>query len=425
MEKGSKEMKKILLAYSGGLDTSCILAWLKDTYDISVIAYCADVGQSEDFEAVKVKALATGADTCIVDDLKAEFAENYIFPAIQGNAAYEHSYLLGTSLARPCIARGMVEAALKHGCDAIAHGATGKGNDQVRFELAVKALAPQLIVIAPWRTWQYAGRSELFAYAASKGIPLPVTLEKPYSMDANLMHISYEGGILEDPWAEPPKDLFLWTTDPEDAPAEPEYMSIEFRNGVPVAVNGINLSALQLIQVVNEVAAKHGIGRVDLVENRYIGIKSRGVYETPGVTVLLQAHKAVESLVLDREVAHLKEQFGLKFAELIYNGYWFAPETTIVKLAIENTQEFVAGVVKLKLYKGNATVVARKSNFTLYDTKLSTFEESGGSAVAFSPADSEGFININGLRLATWGIKHGGGIANENVEKSVQATACS
>jgi argininosuccinate synthase len=395
-------MNKILLAYSGGLDTSCILAWLKEKYAVPIVAYCADVGQDEDFEAVTAKALKTGADKCIIDDLKKEFVTDYIFPSIQANAVYETVYLMGTSLARPCIAKGMVEAALREGCDYIAHGATGKGNDQVRFELAIKSLAPQLKVIAPWREWSFTGRHELFEFAEQHNIPLPVCKDKPYSMDANLMHISYEGGILEDPWAQAPEDIYLWTTSPEDAPSQAEYVTIEFDQGVPVAINGEQLSPVEVVEKANKIAAAHGVGRIDLVENRYVGIKSRGVYETPGVTILMQAHKAVESLTLDKEVMHLKDSLALKIAELTYNGYWFAPESALLHNFVKDSQNCVSGVVKLKLYKGASYVVARKSAESLYSEKLSSFEE----MAAFNPADSGGFININGLRLSTWSQKH-------------------
>ncbi len=406
-------MKKILLAYSGGLDTSCILAWLKETYNVPVVAYCADVGQDEDFEAVKAKAIATGAEKCIVHDLKKDFVENYIFPAVKANASYEFIYLMGTALARPCIASGMVEAALKEGCDAIAHGSTGKGNDQVRFEFAVKSLAPQLQIIAPWRSWQFNSRNDLFDYAEAHNIPLPVSKEKPYSMDANLMHISYEGGILEDPWLEAPQDMFLWTKSPQNAPDKAETVTIDFEAGVAVALNGKKMQALELVQALNQIAAEHGVGRVDLVENRYIGIKSRGVYETPGLTVLMQAHQAVESLTLDKEVAHLKQELGLKLANLIYNGYWFAPETKILRKTVEETQHPVSGTAKIKLYKGSSMVVARKAPVSLYSHKLSSFDDMS----SFTPADSGGFININSLRLSNWSQTH------ESIKESIQAGA--
>ncbi len=406
-------MKKILLAYSGGLDTSCILTWLKEKYQVPVVAYCANVGQEEDFEQVHAKALKTGAEKCIIDDLKAEFVKDFIFPSIQANAVYETVYLMGTSLARPCIAKGMVETALREGCDFIAHGATGKGNDQVRFELAVKSLAPQLGVIAPWREWQYQSRTDLFDYAEAHGIPLPVTKDKPYSMDANLMHISYEGGILEDPWQEAPEDIYLWTKNPEQAPDKPQFVEIEFEAGVPVAIDGEKLSAVELLEKANEIAAAHGVGRIDLVENRYIGIKSRGVYETPGVTILMQAHQAVESLTLDKEVAHLKQSLVGKIAELTYNGYWFAPEAQLLHNFIKDSQGTVSGTAKIKLYKGNSMVVARKSDCSLYSEKMTSFENMS----SFNPADSGGFINISGLRLSTWSQKHA------SIKKSLHPTA--
>lgn len=406
-------MKKILLAYSGGLDTSCILTWLKEKYNVPVVAYCANVGQEEDFDAVHEKALKTGAEKCIIDDLKSEFVKDFIFPSIQANAVYEAVYLLGTSLARPCIAQGMVEAALREGCDYIAHGATGKGNDQVRFELAVKSLAPQLGVIAPWREWEYQSRTDLFAYAEKHGIPLPITKEKPYSMDANLMHISYEGGILEDPWQQAPENIYLWTKNPEEAPDQAQFVEIEFAQGVPVAIDGVKLGPVELVEKANEIAAAHGVGRIDLVENRFIGIKSRGVYETPGVTILLQAHQAVESLTLDKEVAHLKQSLVSKIAELTYNGFWFAPETQLLHNFIKDSQTCVSGVAKIKLYKGSSMVVARKSEQSLYSEKMTSFENMS----SFNPADSGGFININGLRLSAWSQK------NASIKKSVHATA--
>ena len=403
-------MKKILLAYSGGLDTSCIMTWLKETYNVPVVAYCANVGQGEDLQAVAEKAMKTGAEKCIIDDLTQDFVSNYVFESVKANGLYEGVYLMGTSLARPCIAQGMITAALKEGCDAIAHGATGKGNDQVRFELAVKALAPHLQIIAPWREWNFTGRNDLIEYAKKHGIPVPVTKEKPYSMDANLMHISYEGGILEDPSAAPPEDIYLWTTNPENAPDKAEEITIEFECGVPVAVNGEKLGAVDLLTKVNEIGAKHGVGRVDLVENRFIGIKSRGVYETPGATLLMQAHMAVESLTLDREVAHMKQQWSLKFAELCYNGFWFAPEMQILNTTINATQASVTGWAKLKLYKGNSIVIGRDSQSSLYDSKISSFEEMG----MFDKLDSGGFINVNGLRLTAWSK------CNESLKKSLQ-----
>lgn len=391
-------MNKIALAYSGGLDTSVILTWLKEEYGIPVIAYVADVGQDEDFAAIRDKAFRTGAVDVVVKDLRDEFVADYVFPAIQANAVYEASYLLGTSLARPVIAKGHVDVARETGSDTVSHGATGKGNDQVRFELTIKALAPDLTIVAPWRSWPFVGRSDLLEYAEKHGIPVPVTADKPYSMDANLMHISYEGGILEDPWAEPPADMFLWTEAPEDAPDRPETVEIEFEAGIPVKLNGEVCSPAQLLAAANAIGARHAIGRVDIVENRFIGIKSRGVYETPGATILMQAHRAVESLTLDREVAHFKDSLAPKFAELVYNGFWFAPEMDLLRSTVATTQRVVNGTARLKLYKGNATIVGRKSANSLYNAELSSFE----TQMTVNPADSGGFININGLRLVTW-----------------------
>lgn len=391
-------MNSIVLAYSGGLDTSVILTWLRETYQVPVIAYVGNVGQDEDFEAIREKAYRTGAADVIVDDLRDAFVETYVVAAIKANAVYEGSYLLGTSLARPVIAEGLVKAARAAGAGAIAHGATGKGNDQVRFELTVKALAPDLAVIAPWRTWSFVGRSDLLEYAAKHGIEVPVTAEKPYSMDANLMHISYEGGILEDPWAEPPEDIFLWTASVHDAPDEPERLEISFEKGVPVALNGEKMKPADLLAALNTAGSRHGVGRVDIVENRFIGIKSRGVYETPGATILLAAHRAVESITLDREVAHFKDSLVPKFAELVYNGFWFAPEMDLLRSMVETTQASVTGTVRLKLFKGGITISGRKSPFSLYNAEQSSFE----TRMSIDPSDSGGFINVNGLRLSTW-----------------------
>ncbi len=391
-------MKKIALAYSGGLDTSVILTWLKEQHNVPVVAYVADVGQDENLEAVKEKAFATGASDVVIKDLREEFVSEYVFTALKANALYEGVYLMGTSLARPVIAKGHIAAALETGCDAIAHGATGKGNDQVRFELTVKALAPELEIIAPWRTWDFVGRTDLLEYAKQHGINVTATAEKPYSLDANLMHISYEGGILEDPWAAPPDDMFLWTASPEKAPDTPETVEITFEAGIPVSINGEKLSPAKLLHAINEIGAKHGVGRVDVVENRFIGIKSRGVYETPGMTLLMQAHRAVESLTLDREVAHFKDSLVSRFAELIYNGFWFSPEMELLRTTVDKTQEVVTGTAKLKLYKGGSQVVGRKSPFSLYDANAVSFE----TKMTVNPKDSGGFININGLRLTKW-----------------------
>ena len=396
-------MKQIVLAYSGGLDTSVILTWLKETYAVPVVAYVGDVGQNEDLAAIAEKAVRTGASDVIVKDLTEEFVSEYVFAAIKANAVYEASYLLGTSLARPIIAKGHVEAARATGSDAISHGATGKGNDQVRFELTAKALAPELAIVAPWREWEFVGRTDLLAYAAEHGIEVPVTAEKPYSMDANIMHISYEGGILEDPWAEPPPDMFLWTVSPEAAPAKPEYVEVEFEKGVPVAIDGESYTPAKLLAVANEIAARHGVGRVDIVENRFIGIKSRGVYETPGATLLMAAHRAVESLTLDREVMHFKETLVPKWAELAYNGFWFSPEMDLLRSTVEKTQEVVSGTARIKLYKGSASIAGRKSPNSLYDPEVASFE----TRMSVTPSDSGGFININGLRLTAWAKKWG------------------
>lgn len=406
-------MKKILLAYSGGLDTSCILKWLVKTYDAEVIAYIADVGQKENFEKVKENALKMGAIDCIVDDIKSEFVSQYIFPAVKANCVYESEYLLGTALARPCIAKNMVEAALRNNCTAIAHGATGKGNDQVRFELAVKGLAPHIKIIAPWRTWKYKSRKDLFAFAKQNNIKLPVSLDKPYSIDSNIMHISYEGGVLEDPAKEAPEDLCKWTTAPELAPDIPESIEIDFVNGIPVSVNQKLMKPLQLLDHVNDLGSKHGIGRVDIVENRYIGIKSRGVYETPGATILMKAHQALESITLDKEMMHLKEEMSKKLAIKIYNGYWFAPETKWLFNSIEESQKQVTGKIKLKLYKGSVSILTRESQSSLYDANIVGFD----TMDAFTQQDSEGFININGLRLSTWSA------VNESIKEGVQAKA--
>ncbi len=391
-------MNSIVLAYSGGLDTSVILTWLEETYQVPVIAYVGNVGQDEDFEAIREKAYRTGAADVIVDDLRDAFVETYVVAAIKANAVYEGSYLLGTSLARPVIAEGLVKAARSVGAGAIAHGATGKGNDQVRFELTVKALAPDLAVIAPWRTWSFVGRSDLLEYAAKHGIEVPVTAEKPYSMDANLMHISYEGGILEDPWAEPPEDMFLWTSSVHDAPDESESVEITFEQGAPVALDGVAMKPAELLAALNEAGSRHGVGRVDIVENRFIGIKSRGVYETPGATILLAAHRAIESITLDREVAHFKDSLVPRFAELVYNGFWFAPEMDVLRSMVETTQTCVTGTVRLRLFKGGITVTGRKSPNSLYNAEQSSFE----TRMSIDPSDSGGFINVNGLRLSTW-----------------------
>ncbi len=388
-------VKKVVLAYSGGLDTSVCLRWIMERYHCKVIAYCADLGQGEDLEAIKRKALETGASKVVVEDLREEFIKQYVFPMLRANAVYEGSYLLGTSIARPLIAKGQMDVAAREKADAVAHGATGKGNDQVRFELTYYALKPDLKVIAPWRLWDLNSRKALVAYAKRQGISVPVTRKRPYSIDRNLFHVSYEGGILEDPWKEPPADMFLWTKAVEKAPDHPEYIEIDFFRGDPVALNGKARSPVTLLGGLNVLGAKHGIGRVDLVENRYVGMKSRGVYETPGGTLLHGARRALESITMDREVMRLRDSLISKYAELVYYGYWFSPERELLQKLIDGSQENVSGRVRLKLYKGNAIVAGRKSRSSLYDPKMATFEEDEG----YQQADAEGFIRLNALRL--------------------------
>ena len=389
------DVQKIVLAYSGGLDTSVILKWLTEEYTCPVIAYSADIGQEEDWDAVRAKGLATGADKVIVSDLKKVFVEEYIFPAFRSNAIYEGSYLLGTSLARPLIAKEQVRIALAEGADAVSHGATGKGNDQVRFELAYIGLAPKLKIIAPWRLWDLNSRQKLVEFAQKHSIPIPVTKEKPYSSDENLLHISFEGGILEDPWNEPDPAMFKLTVAPEQAPDKPTYLEIEFRNGDPVALDGRSLDALPLFQALNRLGGENGIGRLDLVENRFVGMKSRGVYETPGGTILREAHRALETITLDREVMKIRDSLVPRYSELIYNGFWFSPERELLQTTMDASQKTVNGTVRLKLYKGNCTVVGRKSDQSLYQESFATFEED----TVYDQADATGFIRLNGLRL--------------------------
>jgi argininosuccinate synthase len=391
----SEQVKKVVVAYSGGLDTSVILSWLKETYGCDVVAYAADVGQGRELEGIEEKALKTGADQIIVDDLKEAFASELVWPALRGNAMYESGYLLGTSLARPVIARGQVEAARKVGADAVCHGATGKGNDQVRFELTYMGLEPGLKVIAPWRIWNFRGREDLIDYARSRNIPVPVSKEKPYSSDRNLLHISFEGGILEDTWNEPPEDMFVLSVSPENAPDEPQYLEIDYEKGDAVAVDGQRMSPAALLAYLNEIGGRHGIGRVDIVENRYVGMKSRGVYETPGGTILRAAHLAMETITLDREVLHLRDSLVPRYAEMIYYGYWFAPEREMLQALIDSSQRHVNGVVRMKLYKGGCWCTGRKSPNSLYDPNFATFE---GDEV-YNQKDSEGFIRLSGLRL--------------------------
>jgi len=390
-------VRKIVLAYSGGLDTSVMLHWLKHTYGCEVIAFAADLGQAEELSGLESKALATGASKVIVDDLRREFVEDFVFPALRAGAVYEDGYLLGTSLARPLIAKRQMEIAAAEGADAVAHGATGKGNDQVRFELTYYAKNPEVKVIAPWRTWPFKSRSDLIAYAKDNRIPVTATAAKPYSSDRNLMHISFEGGILEDPWSEPPSDMYILTRSQEDARLTPEYVEVEFAQGVPVSWNGQRLPAVELLTTANKAGGENGIGRIDIVENRLVGMKSRGVYETPGATVLHTAHRALESITLDREVVRFKHSLAAKMAVMIYNGFWYSPEFALVQQAIDSTQGRVSGCVRLKLFKGVATVVGRKSPFSLYRHDLATFEEEN----VYQQADAEGFIKLNALRLQT------------------------
>jgi len=390
-----EKVKKVVLAYSGGLDTSVILTWLVETYGCEVVAFVADIGQGDELAPVRAKAKRTGASKVYVENLQDEFVRDFVYPALMANTVYEGAYLLGTSIARPLIAKKQIEIARKEKADAVSHGATGKGNDQVRFELTYYALMPGVRVIAPWREWDFKSRTDLINYAKKHGIPTPVTAAKPYSSDRNLLHISFEGGILEDPWSEPPENMFTLTRSPEAAPSRPEYVEVDFEKGVPVAVDGKRLSPAKLLARLNALGGKHGIGRVDLVENRYVGMKSRGVYETPGGTILHAAHRAVESITLDREVMHLRDSLMPRFAELIYNGYWYSPEMDLLKGTIEATQGNVTGTARLKLYKGNIILAGRKSPVSLYRTDFATFEKE----TVFNQADATGFIKINSLRL--------------------------
>ena len=388
-------MKKVVLAYSGGLDTSVAIQWIKEEFDAEVIAYCADLGQEEDLKKVKRKALKTGAAKAYVEDLREEFVKDYIFPMLRGCAVYEGHYLLGTSIARPLIAKRQIEIARKERAHAVAHGATGKGNDQVRFELTYYALNPDIEVIAPWRHWPFDSRESLIDYASSHGIEVPVTKEKPYSTDLNIFHISYEGGVLEDPWAEPPADMYTLCTPIEKTPDRPVYIEIGYEKGDPVSLNGRKMTPFKLLKSLNRIAGQHGIGRIDIVENRFVGMKSRGVYETPGGTVLHVAHRAMESITLDREAMHLRDSLVSRYAELIYYGFWFSPEREALQKLIDETQKNVSGTVRLKLFKGNCIVVGRKSPNSLYDPELATFE----AEEVYNQQDAEGFIRLNALRL--------------------------
>jgi len=392
------EINKIVLAYSGGLDTSVILRWLQATYDCEVVTFTADIGQGEELEPARQKAQALGVTEIYVEDLREEFAADFVFPMFRANTLYEGQYLLGTSIARPLIAKRLVEIAAETGADAIAHGATGKGNDQVRFELGAYALNPDIKIIAPWRIWDLTSREKLLAYAAEYGIPIEMDQgdKPPYSMDANLLHISYEGGILEDPWAEPPQSMWRWTTSPTQAPDKPTEVELSFEQGDLAAINGQDMSPAQALEELNRLGGLHGVGRLDIVENRYVGMKSRGAYETPGGTILLAAHRAVESLTLDREVAHLKDELMPRYASLIYNGYWWSPERAVLQTAIDSSQRNVSGDVRLKLYKGNVMVTGRRSGQSLFSEKVVTFEEDEGS---YDQANATGFIALNALRL--------------------------
>jgi argininosuccinate synthase len=391
----SAKIKKVVLAYSGGLDTSVILKWLIETYQCDIVTFSADLGQPEPLGNVEQNAYKTGAVKAYVDDLKEEFVNDFVFPMFRANAIYEGQYLLGTSIARPLIAKRQMEIAALEGADAVSHGATGKGNDQVRFELSYLAIDPHIKIIAPWRDWDLNSRTALMAFAKKHGINVPTTHSKPYSTDGNLLHVSYEGGILEDPWAEPPDDIFQLTVSPQDAPNTPEIIEITFSGGNPIALNGRELSPALMLAELNRLGGKHGIGRVDLVENRFVGMKSRGVYETPGGTILRHAHMAMESITLDREVLHLRDSLIPKYAELVYNGFWFAPERRMLQTLVDETQKRVSGVVRLRLYKGNCTVRGRKSDYSLYSEAHATFE----SDEVYSQKDAEGFIRINALRL--------------------------
>ena len=389
------QVRKVVLAYSGGLDTSVILAWLRERYGCEVIAYCADIGQKEDLEEIRQKALSTGASKVYIDDRREEFVRDFVFRALKAGAVYEGGYLLGTAIARPLIAKGQMEVAKRERADAVAHGATGKGNDQVRFELTYYAFDPNIKVIAPWREWEFKSRSDLIAYAQKKGIPVPVTPEKPYSCDRNLLHVSYEAGILEDPWREPPEEMFSMTVSPERAPDKPTYVEIEFEDGIPVAVDGQRMSPAELLEHLNRIGGQNGIGRVDIVENRYVGMKSRGVYETPGGTILHIAHRAIESIPMDREVMRLKDSLIPRISELIYYGYWFYPEMEVLWELVEATQKGVTGTVRLKLYKGNCIVVGRKAPKGLYHPDFATFEREE----VYDQRDASGFIRLNALRM--------------------------
>ena len=388
-------IKKIVLAYSGGLDTSVIIKWLKEKYGCEIIAFAADVGQGQELDPVREKALATGASKVYIEDLREEFVKDYVFPMLRSNAFYEHNYLLGTSISRPLIAKEQMRIANKEGADGVSHGSTGKGNDQVRFELAYHTLNPEIIIVAPWREWDLNSRTALIDYAVAHGIPVPVTKAKPYSMDRNMFHISYEGGVLEDPWEGPDDDMFLLSTSPEKAPDKPTIIEIQYEAGNPIAVNGENLSPAKLLERLNQYGGENGIGRIDIVENRFVGMKSRGIYETPGGTILHQAHRAIESITLDREVTFLRDSLIPSYARMIYNGFWFSPERKLIQQTVDQSQIHVTGEVRLKLYKGNCTIMGRKAEKSLYNQNIASFEDNHG----YSQNDADGFIKLNALRL--------------------------
>ncbi|WP_226705156.1 argininosuccinate synthase [Microbulbifer elongatus] len=393
------KIDKVVLAYSGGLDTSVIVRWLQDTYGCEVVTFTADIGQGEEVEPARAKAEALGVKEIYIDDLREEFVRDFVFPMFRANTIYEGEYLLGTSIARPLIAKRLIEIANETGADAISHGATGKGNDQVRFELGAYALKPGIQVIAPWREWDLNSREKLMQYCEQHKIPVDFSNKKkksPYSMDANLLHISYEGGVLEEPWAEAEEDMWRWSVSPEAAPDQPTYITLQYKNGDPVAIDGEEMSPATLLEKLNKLGGANGIGRLDIVENRYVGMKSRGCYETPGGTILLKAHRAIESITLDREVAHLKDELMPRYAKLIYNGYWWSPEREMLQAAIDQSQSVVNGEVRLKLYKGSVSAVGRRSEDSLFDEKIATFEDDAG---AYDQKDAEGFIKLNALRL--------------------------
>ena len=389
------KIKKIVLAYSGGLDTSVIIKWLKEKYDCEIIAFAADVGQGQELDPVREKALATGASKVYIEDLREEFVSDFVFPMLRANAFYEHDYLLGTSIARPLIAKEQIRIANMEGADGVSHGSTGKGNDQVRFELAYHTLNPGIIIVAPWREWDLNSRSALIDYAVAHGIPVPVTKDKPYSMDRNMFHISYEGGVLEDPWSGPDEDMFMLSVSPEKAPDKATIIEIQYQAGNPVAINGEKMSPAKLLERLNQYGGDNGVGRIDIVENRFVGMKSRGIYETPGGTILHQAHRAIESITLDREVTFLRDSLIPAYARMIYNGFWYSPERELIQQTMDQMQAHVTGEVRLKLYKGNVIVLGRKAEKSLYNQNIASFEESHG----YSQNDADGFIKLNALRL--------------------------